>query len=514
MPIEDFFQTMPLGQVVIDTPNRQRKDLGDIPDLAKSIRERGLLHPIVIKRENREIISGERRLTAHKWLDAEWAKENPARVAAGEQSPWATVPFRYFDSLDPTDAQVVELEENLKRKELKWQEVSEAVRAVHELFLAKDPEQTGTKTAEHIGMEISLFRKHLIVSEEILKGNKAVIDSVSIHEAYNKVKRGLDRATGEQINQLLAGTSMELGVGAQPTVADAVAGVLAGFGAGAVNPATPHAETPATPATPRPTPGAPHVSAAPPAVSAPVAPAPLPIFLNTDFIQWADNYTGQPFNFIHCDFPYGINHQKSKQGRVAEYGEYADSEDVYWELLNALARNKSKLIYPSSHMVFWFSMNFYSKTMEFMEKHFPEFTFDPFPLIWWKDRGIAPDASRRPRRVYETALFGFSGDRKLVSTRTNLVQAAGGTVKIHASEKPAPMLARFFQMVVDRHTRMLDPTCGSGASVRAAKALGAGTTLGIERDPNFYAGAVQAFQMAQALNFAGIIPKDSDEDGE
>jgi predicted RNA methylase len=44
------------------------------------------------------------------------------------------------------------------------------------------------------------------------------------------------------------------------------------------------------------------------------------------------------------------------------------------------------------------------------------------------------------------------------------------------------MLKHFFEMFVDEHTSVFDPTCGSGAALRAAEALGANRVLGIEAD--------------------------------
>jgi ParB/RepB/Spo0J family partition protein len=46
---------------------RHRRDLGDIDELARSIDEVGLLHPIVVRSDGR-LIAGERRLAACKRL--------------------------------------------------------------------------------------------------------------------------------------------------------------------------------------------------------------------------------------------------------------------------------------------------------------------------------------------------------------------------------------------------------------------------------------------------------------
>ncbi len=58
---------------------RHRKDLGDIEGLAASIREIGLLHPIVITADG-TLLAGQRRLEAHKLLGR---TEIPVRIWEG-----------------------------------------------------------------------------------------------------------------------------------------------------------------------------------------------------------------------------------------------------------------------------------------------------------------------------------------------------------------------------------------------------------------------------------------------
>ena len=52
--------------------------------------------------------------------------------------------------------------------------------------------------------------------------------------------------------------------------------------------------------------------------------------------------------------------------------------------------------------------------------------------------------------------------------------------KLHPSTKPEPMLRYFFEMFIDNYTQVLDPTCGSGAALRAAESLGSPRVMGIE----------------------------------
>jgi DNA modification methylase len=64
------------------------------------------------------------------------------------------------------------------------------------------------------------------------------------------------------------------------------------------------------------------------------------------------------------------------------------------------------------------------------------------------------------------------------------------------SIKPFDMLIHFFRMAVDEHTTLLDPTCGSGNAIRAAKALRAKLTLGLEINDEFARRANLALSVA------------------
>jgi hypothetical protein len=218
-----------------------------------------------------------------------------------------------------------------------------------------------------------------------------------------------------------------------------------------------------------------------------------------DFRLWGPRYDGPRFNYIHCDFPYGVGADKFNQGSASLHGGYSDTEDDYWELLITLAANLDRLVAPSAHIMFWFSMHYYQETLAFFEKN-TDFRIDPFPLIWTKSDnvGILPDPERGPRRIYETCLFGSRGDRKVVRPTSNSVWSASQRDE-HMSIKPEAMLAQFFRMFVDANTIMLDPTCGSGGALRAAESLSASHVVGLERNPDFAARANTALNKARAL---------------
>jgi len=65
------------------------------------------------------------------------------------------------------------------------------------------------------------------------------------------------------------------------------------------------------------------------------------------------------------------------------------------------------------------------------------------------------------------------------------------------------MLRYFMSMLVDETTSLFDPTCGSGASLRAAEDLGANLVLGLELDPTYAKSANDATLRARILRAVG-----------
>jgi hypothetical protein len=163
-------------------------------------------------------------------------------------------------------------------------------------------------------------------------------------------------------------------------------------------------------------------------------------------------------------------------------------------------------------MMFWFNMNFYSETVSRLRK--TGLTVHDHPLIHHKTGGpgglgvVPGTAVTYPRRTYDTALLCVRGNRPLAKPGMNSYAAPTAGNKIHPSQKPEPMLRFFLQMLVDETTTMLDPTCGSGAALRAAEDLGAKSVLGLELDPNYASSANTKTLQARILRQAGTIRKE------
>ncbi len=411
------FTSIAIGDIIVNRTERQRRALTNLDVLANSISRLGLIHPIVITR-NLELVAGERRIEAIRSLG------------------WSHIACQYLDELDADLAHAIELEENIKRENLPWQDEVEAVLEYHELRASKESDWTQEKTADALGMSRPTVVQKIQVAREARAGNSMVLEAPRYSTAKGIVERAESRRDDEAIFAL----------------------------------------------TKRP-PGEPEPDA----------------ILVTDFNEWAGTYDGPRFNFIHCDFPYGIGANNFNQGAAASHGGYSDIEDDYWKLLATLAGNLDRLCTESAHIMFWFSMHYYHDTLLFFETY-TDFRIDPFPLIWTKNDnvGILPDPERGPRRIYETCLFGSRGDRKIVRPTSNSV-ASPSERSEHMSTKPEAMLGQFFRMFVDSNTIMLDPTCGSGSALRAGLALAAKHVVGLERDPEFAARANLALRKARQV---------------
>jgi ParB family chromosome partitioning protein len=405
------FKAVPISSIWVDRENRQRKELDEsaVASLATSMSTVGQINPIVIQRDG-QLRAGENRLAAAKLLG------------------WTDIMVQYVEDLDEAELQLLELDENIKRKSLTWQEECDAISKYHSLKRTADAEWTQVKTAEALGMTPREVGQKLAVKEEMANPESRVHNAVKFSEARNIVARTTARRNASTLDDILD----------RPKAKE----------------------------------------------------APL---LNADFNEWAPAYSGPKFNFIHCDFPYGINADNQQQGgNISVLGGYEDSPDVYFRLLRTLSTAMENVVDESAHLIFWFSMRFYRETLDALSSM--GWTVNKFPLIWHKSDnvGLLPDPKRGFRRTYETAFLASRGDRPVVEAVAGS-WAGPSTKRIHMSEKPEPMLSHFFRMTVDEYSRVLDPTAGSANAIRVAASRGASSVLGLEKDPEFFQRARDTF---------------------
>lgn len=447
--LSDDTRRIAIANITVDRADRQREKLLDIDELAASIAKNGLIHPIIIDRSYR-LITGERRLCAISSLGH------------------LDVLCRFVDNLSEVEKQILELEENIKRSDLGWKDLVKSMARIHTLYLQLDTDWTMTQTAEECNVAISLVSMYLRIHSHF--SDERIAQASTVNEAYNIIKRRDNRAAGDALMELieLPSPSPSLQVQTQQLASEL----------------------------PPPSPGE-HRPPPPPAII--TIPPPEETILEADFLEWAPRYSGKKFNFLHCDFPYGIELFSGPQGRGSEPTPgYKDSFTLYTALVECLCKNLDRIMSISAHMIFWYSDRHRDVTRHMFSKLAPSLELHPYPLIWMKTNndGIASDPRRGPRHIYETALFITRGKRQIVKI---VADAYGSHTdhSLHPSTKPEPMLRHFFSMLVDEATTMFDPSCGSGASIRAAESLNAKATLGLEIDPAYLGPARSALKMSR-----------------
>lgn len=445
------YKRVPLGEIKVERELRQRR-LISTDGIKDSIARLGVLHPIIVTREM-VLVAGERRYTASVELGL------------------PDIPVRFADELTPTQLQIIELEENSKRMDLNWKDSVVAIERLHKLYSANDPEKwSQEKTAEAIGVSPAHVSNCLAVAREIDK--PFIANAQGLAAAINVLSRRAERIAGDALSEIVTAGTMIFE--AKP---EAKAPIL--------DPSIPGVATPA------PLPNIPSIQQNLNLLDS---------IQHVEFTTWLQTYSGPKFNFVHCDFPYGINVFGGKQSGRESRESYDDSPEIYWHLIRAFCENLDKFMAQSAHLMFWFSMKYYRETLEAFRQLAPSLDFNPIPLVWHKSDniGILPDSQRGPRQIYETAFIAAREDRKIIKAVSNAYSAPTDRL-YHASTKPEPMLRHFFTMFVDENTKLLDPTCGSGSAIRAAESLNANYVLGLEKDEEHHGNACSALKQFRAL---------------
>jgi ParB/RepB/Spo0J family partition protein len=471
--------------IVVSRETRQRQEnISDIEDLKQSIKTVGLINLPVVRRVDSEfhLVAGERRLKAVLELG------------------WTEVDVRSFEDLSPEEAEIVELEENVKRKELAWRDQVRAVGRIHALY--RQQNGNGWKieqTADAISLHHSHVRKILHVFGALSSGR--IDRAESIEQAFNTIHRFSERKAEAIVGDLIVKGAAIFGTSDAASAA-VITEVVDSSGADLDVDFTTVSSI--------------SVAEAPPTVQPAVVATPTadPIVC-ADFTDWIKTYAGPKFSLIHCDFPYGNYRGGDSQGAMSGLETedfYDNTESVYWNLVEALTSGLERIMSYSAHMLFWFNMNFYTETV----KRFRTvgLMVHDHPLVWHKTGGpgglgvVPGTAVTYPRRTYDTALLCVRGNRPLAKPGMGSYAAPTVGNKIHPSQKSEPMLRAFLSMLVDETSTVLDPCCGSAAALRAAEDCGAKSILGLELDPNYAQAALTRTLQARILRQAGTMVKD------
>ena len=411
---------------LIITPNRQRQEFDPeaLTDLGNSILSLGLLHPIVVREtpEGLALVAGERRLRAMQdlWEMGEAIRHN------GRLYPIYEVPYVTLGELSPLEAEEAELDENLKRRDLTWQERSEALARLHKLRSVQaeaiGSSQTIAQTlTEAKTKDYGSDRQALLLADHL--DNPAIAKAKSATEAFKILRREEDRAKSVALAEKVGKD---------------------------FNSSVHHLH---------------HV----------------------DCLTWMQTCPENSFDVILTDPPYGMNAQNfgDGAGKLSNSEHHYDDSPEAWERLMArwapLAYRVAK---PQAHAYVFCDFDKFHSLKTFMRSAGWYVFRTPF-IVHKLGSGRVPLPEHGPRRQYEICLYAIKGDKPVTGIFSDVISCKLEENLTHGANKPVELYVDLLRRSVRPGDAVLDAFAGSGTIFPAAHECKVYAT-GLELNPEYY----------------------------
>lgn len=447
-------QEIPIDSIFIGS--RRRKDYGNIDELARSMKENGQITAITVAPPNEEALA-DPTYSGQPWILVAGGR----RIEAARRAGFTSIRALDREHIDPLQLRVLELAENLDRKEMSF---LEQVNAKQEMFLLRkeqNPEITQAEVAREIGETPANFSRDLNVAEAITV--RPELASASSKKAVLRAARQISHLEARVARNVLSQTSVgeEVSTGGGNLVSDLARRMV-----------------------------------------------------TADARTWLRQQTEGRFDLILTDPPYGIDHysqgHKTRDDSSAGLSEYDDSEAVSLDLYADMVPQMIRVTKPEGWIICFQAEANYNYLRKLFEDcclvHY-EYRENPnngvCPAyyeggascrfgrveeprwIWYR-----PNSQNNPRlpelhakNVYEHILVFNRGEGKLLRPCPNLLSydAEYGS-RIHAMQKPVDLLKDIISRVTLHGESVADPFFGSGSTLVAAAQL-ARDFWGCEQNP-------------------------------
>lgn len=439
-------KTCPIESITI-SPERQRREFkeGDLQSLAASIQENGLFHAPTLREDggNLILVSGERRLRA---ISDIYALGGSFKYD-GNTIPQGEVPYVTLGELGPLEREEAELEENIRRVDLTWQERATATsrlaalrtrQADTEARVAPSVSDIALETkGSGVGRAFDTTRKEMLVAKHLDKPEVAAAKNVE--DAFKILKRVEEKEKHQQLAASVGRTFT----------------------------------------------------------------ADLHRAFQADSQEWLRGCAAESFDVILTDPPYGMGADEfaDSGGKTAGGHGYADSPDVLARILEWLPAESFRVAKPEAHLYLFCDID--SFTM--LRERFAVAGWTCFrtPIIWHKSTAVrAPWPEHGPQRKWEMCLYAMKGKRKVTKLYGDLVTYAPDPNFGHAAQKPVALFEDLLQRSVRPGDAVLDAFAGTGTIFPAAHRLKCSAT-GIELDQAAYGICLKRLE---ALKAQGELP--------
>lgn len=440
---------VPLADIEVRSRQRTEIETRPLNELKESILGRGLLHPPVCFREDGKwiLVAGERRTSAIRLI----ARDNLQFWCSNVHVPAGQIPIlplgEYLDAVGRFEA---ELDENIFRVDLTWQDRSEAYAKLHKMRQTQNPAHTIRETAEEI-VEKSpkltsterterIIRESLVISQHL--NNPKIASARNHHEALSLIYKSEE----EEILAALAKRQF----------------------------------------------------------TKPVSQQNLLEVRHGDLLTILPSMDSGTTDLICTDPPYGVGADKGGfRARTVHHHNYEDTLDVAKSVAESILTEGFRICKPRANIFIFCDIELF----DYLKLFSANMGWSPFkrPLIWRKSEseGLAPWGSAGPRITTEFIFYATKGRRGLNASPIDVfdVKRVSRHERLHAAEKPVELLSKLISCATLPGELVLDPCCGSGSSLVACKELGR-QCIGIERDKDFYNTALANIQRRQDASAA------------
>ena len=393
---------------------RQRSAMGDLDSLASSLLKFGQLTPILVDRSG-VLIAGERRLEAHK------------------MNGMTHIDAIYRDEVDELDLEEMELEENIQRKQLTWQEENSAIARIHELRVKRDPNWSQIQTAQLIAKPDAKMPQQRDVSQamtldKMMKLFPEIGGAKSKSQALNMAK-----AKAKQINKIVD-------VRQRPKDFSAIEEKI----------------------------------------------------LLGDSVNLIKGIPDGSIDCIITDPPFGIDYDRQVADTSRAANSYKDDEERYLRLLG-MVPDLYRVLKPDAFCVWFFGISWYERVKAAFKD--AGFSVDEVPIVW--DRSAGRTFTTSPNhlftKAYDVALHAFKGDPILAQRgKPNVISIPPVTTSERelTVERPLELYAELIRRMTIEGQVVADFFVGSGSCPAAAASLRR-DYIGVELDPARRAHAIQ-----------------------
>jgi hypothetical protein len=417
----------------IQITDRQRKKINtpELNELKESIAQRGLLNaPVVgpVDGEGFRLVAGERRYRAIGLLH----KEQRMFYHNGVRINVDAIPVTFIQAENLLQEKEAELDENIQRVDLTWQERAEALASIHKDKQILNPKQTYKETAEAIAPQAKVkpdyartaIREAVIISEHL--DDPTIANARSASEAHALIlKKDEERIKAEMARRRIA--TMK----GQPLDIKITHGDL------------------------------------------------------FDVLPQMD--AGQADLFL-VDVPFGIDASGGGfRARTVHHHNYDDTEENSWNIQKEILVQGFRICKPQANIFMFTSIKWWER----LQRVSAQIGWTPFPrpMIWGKSdsEGLAPWGAQGPRITTEFIFFATKGQKGLLASPIDYlrVNRVSRSERIHAAEKPVELLKKLIECSTLPGDLVIDPCAGSGSTLVAAKELKR-RARGIEKDEAYY----------------------------